>query len=480
MDAREISEEVITWSKEENDDAITPLKTDVTLPNLTFNYGEVLLKINSKLGAGDQILIREDFDSWFYPYKISSTLRIDSKQNFNCQKMDVSYNQIDSNAASLRIEANNCYPEPSLFVKKPNSRPSSTSTRRKPGLKRRDSHILDDNMEINTDRFINLEEEIHYLITPEFDGHVLALHPSFMEGGYAPAKVTKATKNKSESGPSGYYDIEFYDNTKGQVEPNNLIILTEERYDQILKEIIEKERQNQGSDSSKSSNSSESSQSTVKGSTSAIDIETCLKYHQDELFDENTNVLFQENGIYSSYKIISKLKEARNDSKLLELHIEDTTNEEVRKILNKQDIGNSLILPHPKFISDRILLNPEDFVKSRNQPVIAVHPNANLLNTVNSPTKTNFNELYFPGVITEILKQNSDDIKYKIHFYDGTNGVVMNKELLCITKDVFSELFKILLDQSEESEEVEDTRFLKADVKSLADSSMSTIRGSHY
>merc|ERR1712157_33422 len=106
-----------------------------------------------------------------------------------------------------------------------------------------------------------------------------ALHPSFMEGGYAPAKVTKATANKSESGPSGYYDVEFYDKTKNKLEPSNLIVLSEERYEEILKEILEKE----GGGNLGDEIDQNSTQSTVKEAETATTNNTQTKITDEDI-----------------------------------------------------------------------------------------------------------------------------------------------------------------------------------------------------
>ena len=176
------------------------------------DFQNILSKIFEKLGAGDSLLLKEDHDRWYYPYKIASRVKKLSDLSDNNSPLITTFTCVSKNDPNVRREvvfSDEVFPLPSIFAKKNTYNPvsprsdlalasrnstsmssdPSPSSNRRQKLQRKDSHILDINLEINSDRFNGLEQEISKLITPEKQTSVLAYHPSFQEGGYAPGKI---------------------------------------------------------------------------------------------------------------------------------------------------------------------------------------------------------------------------------------------------------------------------------------------------
>lgn len=407
--------------------------------NLFENY---LQKINDKLGSGDEILIKEEVDQWYYPYTVKSkkldpndrSSKIYTAENAEGNQKEVATNQFlpspgifakrSENERNSTSSNTNLPNSPNNQIKTPTPNISAGEPRRAKGLKRRDSHMLDDNLEANTDRFEGID--ILKLITAEKDTCIMAQHPSYMEGAYAPAVVTET--NAYKPGVAGYYDIKFYDGTLGQVQPTEILVVPRDYYEKILQKIVEKEEADNATfDAEKSESEAAVNSSNLMNRTDLSQISA-----QNENFEAKFDALRQNmrqgdsilapdnNGWYFSSQIVSNLgAETDLEEKIV---VEDTATSKQNLLKLKQ------ILPHPKNLSGDDKIRP-----AKNSPILAPHPD---------PDSISHEHGFAIGVVTNIL----DDNKYRVVFYDKSSATIDGSNILCISKEMFDLDFKKLVE----------------------------------
>jgi len=121
------------------------------------------------------------------------------------------------------------FPDPEILASRQAVSRPGTGTKRK--MKRQDSHVMDLLLEANTEKFGEIN--VMGLLTPSINGPILGKHPSFNEGGYAPAICLKAEESKAENA-AAYYKVKFYDGAEASLAPNELVVLARSQCDRAL------------------------------------------------------------------------------------------------------------------------------------------------------------------------------------------------------------------------------------------------------
>jgi hypothetical protein len=392
------------------------------------------------------------------------------------------------NEDSRVVSVSEMYPDPELLAKRENTGSRPASGRR--GLKRRNSHALDDLLEENSDRFNGID--VLKLLSPGADYFLIAKHPSFMEGGFAPAMCIMGKGSAGEN-VEGFYKVRFYDGTEASLPPTELICIQKSDYDEIVSVCYKIE--NTPFDDNELS-SDKSSGKTVEFKDCPVVISD-PEEHPDTLTNLlnkvtkelrlNDKVLVQnkESGFYYEHNVLNSM--TKNDTILgnnkILLTVENEKTDD-KKIVDIKDV-----FPAPVMLTARSTNDGKPRLHRRDSHVLdeAIEENTSrfsgdgaVLRLISPKTKDPIlaqkpdleDSGFAPGVCVG-FKESSGVVgaSYRVKFYDETEALLAPTDVLCITAEAYDEIM-IRIGENESDDESDSSSTISS---ASSNSSMTTI-----